>query len=87
MMMTHLTNIRYGSGGIAGYKKNCEELLTHVKKHMSAKTQVTKSDAFILRVDPSEAFITGDLADKPPYCGRVSRSPDGGGDGQRGHEV
>lgn len=31
---------RYGSGGIAGYKKNCEELLTHVKKHMSAKTQV-----------------------------------------------
>ena len=86
-MLTHISDIRWGSGGIAGYKTNCEELLSHVKKHMSAKTQVTKSDAFILRVDQSEAFITGDLADKPPNRGRVSRSPDGGGDGQRGNEV
>jgi len=31
---------RWGSGGIAGYKTNCRDLLRHVKKHMSAKTQV-----------------------------------------------
>ena len=36
-------NIRWGSGGIAGYKTNCRDLLSHVKKHMSAKTQVIHS--------------------------------------------
>lgn len=67
-MLTLISFIRWGPGGIAGYKTNCEELLSHVKKHMSAKTQVIKSDAFILPVDHSEPSLQVIWLTSPPIA-------------------